>query len=199
MRIVAATQNAHKLVEIRTITDAFGFELISQAEVGLADVDIEENGTSFEENSFIKADTICRMTGEASIADDSGIVVDALGGAPGIYSARYAGEHGNDALNREKLLKELEGVPFEKRSARFVAVITLVYPDGRKLVARGEVEGHIAFEERGENGFGYDSLFIPLGYDITFGEFDPEAKNRISHRANALIELKRLLNGEENR
>ena len=196
MRIVAATQNAHKLVEIRTITDAFGFELISQAEVGLADVDIEENGTSFEENSFIKADTICRMTGEASIADDSGIVVDALGGAPGIYSARYAGEHGNDALNRRKLLKELEGVPFEDRTARFVAVITLVWPDGKKLVARGEVEGHIAFEESGEMGFGYDSLFIPLGYDTTFGNFEPEAKNRISHRANALNKLKELLNEE---
>ena len=196
MRIVAATQNAHKLVEIRAITDQFGFELVSQADVGLKDVDIEENGTTFEENSFIKADTICRMTGEASIADDSGIVVDALGGAPGIYSARYAGEHGNDALNREKLLKELEGVPFEKRTARFVAVITLVWPDGKKLVARGEVEGHIAFEESGPNGFGYDSLFIPLGHEITFGNFDPEEKNKISHRANALNKLKNLLNEE---
>ena len=193
MRIIAATQNAHKLIEIRAITDQFGIELISQKDAGLGDLDIEETGTTFEENSFIKADAICKLTGEASIADDSGIVIDALGGAPGVYSARYAGEHGNDAENRKKVFKELEGVPFEKRTARFVCVITLVYPDGKKMVARGEVEGHIGFEERGTNGFGYDNMFIPLGYDITFAEFEPEAKNKISHRANALNKLKTML------
>lgn len=193
MRIIAATQNAHKLIEIRAITDQFGIELVSQKDAGLGDLDIEETGTTFEENSFIKADAICKLTGEASIADDSGIVIDALGGAPGVYSARYAGEHGDDAANRRKVFEELEGVPFEKRTARFVCVITLVYPDGKKLVARGEVEGHIGFEERGTNGFGYDNMFIPLGYDITFAEFEPEAKNKISHRANALNKLKTML------
>ena len=216
MRIIAATQNAHKLVEIRTITDQFGFELLSQADAGLKDIDIEETGTTFEENSFIKADAICKMTGEAAIADDSGIAVDYLGGAPGVYSARYAGEHGNDALNRKKLFEALEGVPFEKRTARFVSVVTLVYPDGKKIQARGEVEGHIGFEERGTNGFGYDCMFIPLeqggmtdevsgkeGAAVssaanpengrTFAEFSPEEKNAISHRGRALMKLKDLL------
>jgi len=193
MRIIAATQNAHKLVEIRAITDHFGFELVSQAEAGLADLDVEETGTTFEENSFIKAVAICKATGEPAIADDSGLAVDILGGAPGVYSARFAGEHGNDAANRAKLLEELKDVPEGQRGAKFVCVITLVFPDGRKLVSRGECPGKIGFEEKGEHGFGYDSLFIPEGLEQTFAEVDAEVKNSMSHRARALANLKPML------
>ena len=193
MRIIAATQNAHKLVEIRAITDHFGFELVSQAEAGLADLDVEETGTTFEDNSFIKADAICKATGEPAIADDSGLAVDILGGAPGVYSARFAGEHGNDAANRAKLLEELKDVPEGQRGAKFVCVITLVFPDGRKLVSRGECPGKIGFEEKGEHGFGYDSLFIPEGLEQTFAEVDAEVKNSMSHRARALANLKPML------
>jgi XTP/dITP diphosphohydrolase len=119
--------------------------------------------------------------------------VDALGGAPGVYSARYAGEDGNDAKNNVKLLAVLSDVPMEQRTAKFVSVITMVYPDGTKLVARGEVRGHIMFEEKGDNGFGYDPLFVPEGFRKTFAELTSEEKNHISHRANALRELERLL------
>ena len=193
MRIVAATQNAHKLVEIRAITDQYGFELISQAEAGLADLDVEETGMTFEENSYIKADAICKACGLPAIADDSGLAVDALDGAPGVFSARYAGEHGNDAANRRKLLEDMKDVPEEQRGAKFVCVITLVFPDGRKLVSRGECPGHIGFEEKGDHGFGYDSLFIPDGLEQTFAEVDAEVKNSMSHRAHALENLKPML------
>lgn len=192
MRIIAATQNVHKLEEIYAIIKDFDMELVSQKEAGL-DVDVEENGTTCEENSFIKADAICKLSGEPAIADDTGLFVDAADGEPGVNSARYSGVHGDDAANRAKLLKRLEGVPFEKRTAYFACVITLVYPDGRKIVARGECHGHIALEEKGERGFGYDSIFIPLGSDKTFAELSAEYKNSISHRANALKKLSQLL------
>ncbi len=192
MRIIAATQNAHKLEEIYAIIKDFDMELVSQKEAGF-DVEVDENGTTCEENSFIKADSICRLSGEPAIADDTGLFVDAAGGEPGINSARYSGVHGDDAANRAKLLKRLEGVPLEKRTAYFVCVITLVYPDGRKIVARGECHGHIALEEKGERGFGYDSIFIPLGSDKTFAELSAEYKNSVSHRANALKKLSQLL------
>ena len=171
MRIIAATQNAHKLEEIYAIIKDFDMELVSQKEAGF-DVDVEENGTTCEENSFIKADAICKLSKEPAIADDTGLFVDAADGEPGVNSARYSGVHGDDAANRAKLLKRLEGVPFEKRTAYFACVITLVYPDGRKIVARGECHGHIALEEKGERGFGYDSIFIPLGSDKTFAELE---------------------------
>ena len=192
MRIIAATQNAHKLEEIYAIIKDFDMELVSQKEAGF-DVDVEENGTTCEENSFIKANAICKLSGEPAIADDTGLFVDAADGEPGVNSARYSGVHGDDAANRAKLLKRLEGVPFEKRTAYFACVITLVYPDGRKIVARGECHGHIALEEKGERGFGYDSIFIPLGSDKTFAELSAEYKNSISHRANALKKLSQLL------
>lgn len=192
MRIIAATQNAHKLEEIYAIIKDFDMELVSQKEAGF-DVDVEENGTTCEENSFIKASAICRLTGEPAIADDTGLFVDALGGEPGVNSARYSGVHGDDKASIKKILKGLENVPYEKRTACFVTVITLVYPDGRKIVARGECHGHISEEERGTNGFGYDSVFIPEGYDKTFGELPHEFKNSISHRAKALERLSQLL------
>ena len=193
MRIIAASQNKHKLEEINAITSEFGMSLVSMKDAGLGDLDVEENGTTFEENSYIKAEAVCRLTGEIAIADDTGLCVDALDGAPGIYSARFSGVHGNDAANRTKLLKELEGVPMEKRTARFVCVITMLWPDGRKLVARGTCEGRISTEELGSEGFGYDSIFIPEGFDGTYAQLGTAEKNQMGHRHNALMKLKEML------
>jgi len=174
--IVAATQNKHKIIEIEAITKKFGMSIKARDEAGVPNVEIVEDGTTFEENSYKKAYEIMKLCGKMTIADDSGIVVDALDGAPGVYSARFAGEHCNDKDNNAKLLEMLKDVPMEKRTARYVAVITLVYPDGRVISARGECEGHIMYEETGSNGFGYDPLFVPVGYDKTFGELSSELK-----------------------
>ncbi|MGI6747782.1 MAG: XTP/dITP diphosphatase [Anaerovoracaceae bacterium] len=193
MRIIAATQNKHKIEEIQAITREFDMEVISLAEACISDIEIVENGKTFEENSEKKAREIMMLSGEITIADDSGLMVDALGGAPGVLSARFAGEDGNDAKNNEKLLRLLSGVKSEERTARFVSVITLMYPNGKKIVARGECEGHILYQERGSNGFGYDPLFVPVGYDKTFAELSAEEKNKISHRAIALQNLRKLL------
>ncbi len=192
-RIVAASRNQHKIKEIEAITKAFGMEIVSRDQAGVPDVEIPEDGTTFEENSYKKAYGIMKLCNEITIADDSGLEVDCLSGAPGVYSARFAGEDGDDRANNEKLKALLKDVPYEDRTGRFVSVITMVYPDGEKIVARGEVEGHLVLEEKGSNGFGYDPLFVPLGYDITFGEFEPEEKNKISHRGNALKALKQQL------
>ena len=142
-------------------------------------------------------DELMELCGQVTIADDSGLEVDCLDGAPGIYSARFAGVDGDDEANNRKLISLIKDVPYEKRTARFVSVITMVYPDGRSVVARGEVEGHLLLEPHGGNGFGYDPLFVPVGYDETFGVIDPEVKNRISHRANALKVLREKLMSEE--
>ena len=198
MKIIAATTNKHKIREIDAITKNYGMDLVSRSDAGVPeDFDVIEDGTTFEENSYKKAFAIMKLTGMPAVADDSGLVVDALGGAPGVFSARYAGVDGEeaDAANRKKVLHELEGVKMKGRTGRFVCVITLVYPDGKALVARGECEGHITAEEKGENGFGYDCMFQPIGYDITFGQFEPDEKNKISHRANALKKMARLLGG----
>ena len=204
-KIIAATRNKHKIIEIEAITKDFGMEIISRDEAGIPKVEIPEDGDSFEENSFKKAYGIMQLCGEITIADDSGLVVDCLEGAPGIYSARFASFPGvwptkeektnnqdsSDFSNNQKLIRLIADVPYEKRTARFVSVITMVYPNGEKLVARGEVEGHLVLEEKGDCGFGYDPLFVPVGYDRTFGELSSEIKNSISHRANALIELRK--------
>lgn len=192
-KIVAASQNKHKIREIEEITKEFGMFIVPRDEAGVPDVEIVEDGETFETNSYKKAYEVMRLCGEITIADDSGLEVDYLDGEPGVYSSRFAGEDTDDKKNNEKLLSLLEGVPKEKRSGRFVSVITIVYPDGTNIVARGEVEGHIAFEESGDNGFGYDPLFIPLGYNKTFGDFTSENKNKISHRAKALVKLRKLL------
>lgn len=192
MRIIAATQNKHKLEEIYAIVKKFGMDLVPMAEAGF-DIEIDENGTTCEENSLIKAKAITELSGEMAIADDTGLFVDFLGGEPGVKSARYAGEHGDDAANRKKLLDKLEGLPFEKRTAMFVTVISLVYPDGKTLVARGECHGHIAEKEIGDRGFGYDSIFIPKESDKTFAQLSLEFKNSISHRARALEKLQAML------
>ena len=188
--IIAASLNRNKIKELEAITKEFGMRVISRSEAGVADIEILEDGKTFEENSLIKARGIMKLCGQITIADDSGVEVEALSGRPGVRSARYAGDECDDKKNRDKLLEELLGVPAEKRTARFVSVISMAYPDGHEITARGESEGHITFEERGENGFGYDSLFVPAGYEKTYAELAPEEKNKISHRANALRLLK---------
>lgn len=197
MRIIAATQNKHKIREMEAITTDFGMEILTQEEAGLPAVEIEETGATFEENSALKARTICSMSGLPAIADDSGLSVDILNGAPGIYSARYAGPAADDAANNEKLLATLSDVPAEKRTGRYVSVITLAYPDGRLLTARGECAGTLLTAPRGSGGFGYDPLFVPDGTEMTFAEMSAEQKNRISHRARALARLREILKENE--
>lgn len=192
--IVAATKNKHKITEIEEITSLFGMKVISRDEAGISDdIEIEETGETFEENSRLKAEGIMRICGMPTIADDSGLEVDCIGKAPGVYSSRFAGVDGDDEANNAKLIDMISHYPYEERTARFVSVITMVFPDGETLVARGTVEGHVIPELRGEGGFGYDPLFIPEGHTRTFGEFAPEEKNSISHRGNALRILKELL------
>ena len=195
-RIVAATKNQNKVREIRAITDEFGFEIVSRDEAGVPDVEIVEDGETFYDNSYKKAYEIMKLSGEITIADDSGLCVDALDGAPGVMSARFS-ETGDDKENNKKVLELMKDVPMEKRTARFVSVITMVYPDGKVISAEGKVEGHIMFEESGENGFGYDPMFRPLGYDKTFGELPAELKNSISHRGNALRALREKLKAND--
>ncbi len=186
MKMILASKNKHKLKEISDMLSDLNIQLISMDEAGLGDLEIVEDGETFEENSMKKAVTVMEKTNEAAIADDSGLEVDFLGGCPGVYSARFAGEDATDEDNNEKLLKKLEGVPFEKRKGRFVSVISLAFPDGRKLSLRGECEGVIALESKGTDGFGYDPLFIVTKYQRTFAELGSEIKNKISHRAKAL-------------
>ena len=182
MKIVAATKNPGKVREIKKILADYDIELILQDEI-CPDLEIEENGTTFQENAKIKAMAIYNATGLTTIADDSGLAVDALDGAPGIFSARYSGVHGNDKANNEKLLKVMAGV--ENRKAHFVCSICCVLaPNGEVILTDGILDGEIGFEERGENGFGYDSLFL-VG-EKTTAELSEDEKNAISHRAKAL-------------
>ncbi len=186
MKVVLASKNPHKLVEIRQITDKFGFDLVLQSELGV-DMDVEENGSTFEENSFIKADAVMKATGLPAIADDSGIAVDALNGEPGIYSARYGFDDTLDDWGRlQLLLKNTEAVPDGQRQAKFVCVITFVTPDGNTIQARGEIHGELTREPYGENGFGYDPIFYYPPMGKTTAEMTSEEKNKVSHRANAL-------------
>ena len=186
MKVVLASKNQHKLVEIRQITDKFGFELILQSELGV-DIDVEETGTTFEENSFLKAEAVMKATGLPAIADDSGIAVDALNGEPGIYSARYGFDDTLDDHGRMMLLlKNTEQVPDGQRQAKFVCVITFLSPDGTTIQARGEIHGELTREPRGENGFGYDPIFYYPPMGKTTAEMSSEEKNQVSHRANAL-------------
>ena len=186
MKVVLASKNRHKLVEISKITEKFDMELVLQSDLGV-DIDVEENGTTFEENSFIKAEAVMKATGLPALADDSGIAVDALNGEPGIYSARYGFDDTLDDWGRlELLLKNTEHVPDGQRQAQFVCVITMVTPEGQTIQARGEIHGELLRAPVGENGFGYDPIFYypPLGK--TTAELAPEEKNAISHRGNAL-------------
>ena len=186
MKVVLASKNQHKLAEISKITEKFGIDLVLQSELGV-DIDVEETGTTFEENSLQKAEAVMKATGLPALADDSGIAVDALNGEPGVYSARYGFDESLDDWGRLLLLlKNTEHVPDGERQAKFVCVITMVTPQGQIIQARGEIHGELTREARGENGFGYDPIFYypPLGK--TTAELDPEEKNKVSHRGNAL-------------
>jgi len=186
MRVVLASKNPHKLVEISKITEKFGIELVLQSELGI-DIDVEETGTTFEENSFLKAEAVMKATGLPALADDSGIAVDALNGEPGIYSARYGFDESLDDWGRVYLLlKNTEHVPDEERQAQFVCVITMVTPDGKTIQARGEVHGFLTREPVGEGGFGYDPIFYYPPFGQTLAQVPADKKNQVSHRANAL-------------
>lgn len=192
-RVVLASNNPHKLEEMKAILDGFGYEVVSMAEAGLTDFEIVEDGETFEENSMIKARAVLEQLGEITIADDSGLMVDCLDGEPGVYSARYAGEDVSYADNNKKLMGILDGVPFLERTAKFVSVITMLFPDQQQIVVRGEVQGNIALQESGDHGFGYDPLFYIPEMKKTFAELSADEKNAISHRAQALIKLKERL------
>jgi len=196
-KFLVATKNKGKLKEIEEILAGLPFEVVSMEQAGI-DKDIEEYGTTFEENAMIKAKELHRLTGEMVMADDSGLEVDYLNGAPGIYSARFAGEGATDEDKNKKLLELLEGVPFEKRSARFVCVIAVVFPDGRSFTVKGTCDGYIGFEPQGTNGFGYDPLFFLPEYNMTTAQLDPDEKNKISHRGKALKAMVEKLKKYEN-
>ena len=183
MKVILASNNKHKLDEIKKILTPLGYDVVSQAEARV-DIDVEETGTTFEENAALKAQAVYDLTGTAVISDDSGLEVDYLNGAPGVYSHRYAGENATDADRCAKLLSELNGVETAKRTARFVCVLCFIDDKGEKLVIRGTVEGIIGTEPKGENGFGYDPVFM-YG-DRSFAELSSEEKNTVSHRADAL-------------
>ncbi len=191
--IVLASANPHKIEEIYAILKDFDYKILSLEDVNLGNLDIVEDGDTFEANSLIKAKTIYEMTGKPSIGDDSGLMVDYLNGEPGVYSARYSGEDKNYKANNDKLLANMENVSEEKRNAKFVTVITLMFSPEDILVARGEVHGLIATAPSGTNGFGYDPLFIVPSLGKTFAEMDSAEKNSMSHRANALVKLKAML------
>lgn len=186
MKYVMATHNPNKLLELQRILEPLHIEVTT------ADLqEVEETGTTFAENAFLKAQAACEQTGLPAVADDSGLAVDALDGAPGVYSARYAGPDATDAERMEKLLGELQNVPMEQRTARFVSAICVVYPDGERLDVEGVCEGRVAFEPRGCDGFGYDPIFL-VG-EKTYAELSPAEKDAISHRGRALRELAALL------
>jgi XTP/dITP diphosphohydrolase len=182
-RIVLATANPGKIRELRSLLPP-NVEVVSAPALGTRLP--PETGETFVENALLKARVAAQESGLIALADDSGLEVDALGGRPGVHSARYAGEHADDAQNIARLLRELRDVPLSQRTARFRAVVAIVAPDGREAVVKGTVEGCIAEKPRGRGGFGYDPVFIPCGYDRTFAEMTLEEKNRLSHRAQAL-------------
>ena len=187
-KLVLATRNQGKITEFRRILDALApgaIELIGVDQFPDL-VDVDETGSTFKENSLLKARYTCQATGLPAIADDSGLCVDALNGDPGIFSARWAGTHGNDQANLEKVLDQLKDVPDEKRTAHFMCVASLVLPDGREQVAEGRFEGHILHAPVGENGFGYDPIFQPLGLSISSAQMSAEEKDLVSHRGKSL-------------
>lgn len=198
MKVILASKNQHKLTELSAILSGLGFEIALESEYGL-DIDVDETGTTFEENSRLKAEAVMRAANMPAIADDSGLMVDALDGAPGVYSARYCGRHGDDEANNDKLLEELAGVPEGKRAARFVSSICVCLPGGRCAVFEGVCPGRVGFVRRGTNGFGYDPLFIPDEVGVpggggtaentqgrSYAELSAAEKDAISHRGRAM-------------
>lgn len=192
-KLIIASNNAHKIKEIKDILKDFPIEVVSLREAGI-DIDVEETGTTFMDNSYIKASEIFKLRQDCMVlSDDSGLMVEALDGAPGVYSARFAGEHGNDKKNNEKLLQLLEGKPMEERKAKFVSAIVLIAGSSEVIKVQGEIEGYISFEPKGTREFGYDPLFYVPEYNMTFAEMSDEEKNKISHRARAMQKLKQQL------
>lgn len=191
--IIIATKNAGKAKEFIQMFEPFGITvktLLDYPELP----DVEETGNTFAENALLKAEYASKQTGRPAIADDSGLVIDALDGRPGVYSARYAGSEKDDRANNRKVLDELKGVPADSRSARFTCVLAVSFPDDRSpVLVEGNCEGTVAFKEEGENGFGYDPLFVPEGYGMTMAQIEPAEKNAISHRAAALKKLQAVL------
>jgi XTP/dITP diphosphohydrolase len=185
-RLVIASHNSGKVVEIDELLTPYGLDIVGAAALGLPEP--EENGDTFEANAALKAHAAAKASGLPALADDSGLVVPALGGAPGIYSARWAGPNKDFAVAMERVRRELGE---RDRRAHFVAVLALAWPDGDAALFRGEVHGHLVFPPRGERGFGYDPIFIPDGREETFGEIEPAKKHRISHRARAFAKLVR--------
>ncbi len=188
-RIIFATGNEDKMREIRMILADLNIPIVSMKEAGIS-AEIEENGDSFEANAVIKAKAVMELSDEVVLADDSGLQIDYLDGAPGIYSARFMGEDTSYDVKNTALLKKLEGVPDEKRTARFVCAIACALPDGRVLTSLGTMEGRIGYEIKGENGFGYDPIFFLPEYGCTSAEIPPEKKNELSHRGKALRAMK---------
>ena len=190
--MIFATGNQGKMKEIRAILGDIGEEIISMKEAGI-DIDIVENGSTFEENAIIKAKAIMEITGQLVLADDSGLEVDALNKEPGIYSARYLGEDTSYDIKNRDIIRRLEGVEGDDRSARFVCVIAAAFPDGEIVTTRGTIEGLITKEQLGENGFGFDPIVYVPEYGMTTGQMDPDLKNSISHRGKALTAMKKIL------
>ena len=191
-KIIFATGNAGKLREIREIMEGTGVEVLSMKEAGIS-VDVVEDGTTFEENALIKAKTIAAHTDAIVLADDSGLEVDYLDKAPGVYSARFMGEDTSYDIKNQAIIDKLEGVPKEQRTARFVCVIAAVLPDGRRLYTRQTMEGYIGYHAEGENGFGYDPIFMLDEYGCSSAAISREEKNAISHRGKALRAMKKML------
>ena len=192
-KIIFATGNEGKMREVRMILGDLGAEILSLKEAGVT-AEAEENGTTFEENAIIKAKEIMEKTGALVLADDSGLEIDALNGEPGIYSARYMGHETSYHVKNQNLIDRLEGKNGSERSARFVCAIAACFPDGRVLTSRGTMEGQIGYEEKGENGFGYDPIFYLPEYQCYSGELPLEEKNKLSHRGKALRLMKEELN-----
>ena len=191
-RIIFATTNENKMKEIREILSDFPVEIFSWKEAGIK-ADIDENGSSFEENAAIKAEAIEKMTGAIVLADDSGLEIDYLNGEPGIYSARYMGEETSYHVKNAHLIERLKGGPEEQRTARFVCCVAAAFPDRETAVVRGTIEGRIGYKEEGENGFGYDPIFYVPEYGCTTASMSSEAKNAISHRGKALQLIKPII------
>ena len=191
MRFLIATHNKKKQAEMQRILGPLGLEVLTADMAGVDLTDVDETGETFRENAYLKAHSGCLESGMPCIADDSGLCVDALGGAPGVYSARFAGEHGNDEANMQKLLLELRDVPDEKRTAAFVSAVCVCFPNGRTLEVEGRCEGRIGYEKRGDGGFGYDPLFM-VG-DRSFAELTAAEKDAISHRGDGLRKLSKAL------
>lgn len=191
-KIIFATGNQNKMREIREIYEDLGYEILSMKEAGIS-VDIVEDGKTFEENALIKARAIADQVDAIVLADDSGLEIDYLNKEPGIYSARYMGEDTSYDIKNANLIERLDGVPKEKRTARFVCAVAAVFPDGSEKVVRGTIEGYIGWKPEGENGFGYDPIFFLPEYGCTSAELSPEKKNELSHRGEGLRKMRAIL------